>query len=297
MKPLSVWVLIFLFGLWWSSYFDTEPDGKREEEKNQSQDEDHQQPLTHPQVLALQTCREDIKPRLCNCDTERALPLKTYIIWICSIYFIICNLFSTINAWTISTFKKEISGYRITYLYILRQVISYFFSSSYRPPGLLPPGAPGSPPWPQPLSRCLCPPQWRISPSLLSPAPSLPRLSLASPCAALQMMPGGHVPSSVVSVGDFWEATRLPSPSPSWVSLWILEDDWAGHWKTSPSCSKEHRGDGVLMFLLEVSLPGWKQKRRRMIWLSRLRVAYFGFWSWSQSCYRLLSWTDRIRRW
>lgn len=35
------------------SYFDTEPDGKRKEEENQSQDEHHQQPLECSQVFLL----------------------------------------------------------------------------------------------------------------------------------------------------------------------------------------------------------------------------------------------------
>lgn len=57
-----------------ASYFDTEPDGKREEEENQCQDEDHEQPLKHAQVPALQTCRDP--NNLCESERRKAGRVK-----------------------------------------------------------------------------------------------------------------------------------------------------------------------------------------------------------------------------
>lgn len=94
-----------------SSYFDTEPDGKREEEENQSQDEDHQQPLKHSQVLALQTCRD---PQL----LVRRNPTKILRL---------NRIGSTKNPPTAHTMYH-----------------ACLQASTHRPPAPLPPGAPGS---------------------------------------------------------------------------------------------------------------------------------------------------------
>lgn len=94
-------------------------------------------------------------------------------------------------------------------------------------PALLLPGAPHSHPWLHYLSHCLYPPPL-ISPSLLSLAPSSPHAppaSLSSP-----MMLQRAAPPSASSEDSSLEPLRLPCPSPSWPSFWIL----VGDWRTSP---------------------------------------------------------------